>query len=388
TPQTVQRFASRFAERVSVIHSGLSDGERYDTWRRARSGAVDVVVGARSALFAPLPNIGLIVLDEEHDESYQNDSPHFNAREAAVVYARQINALCLLGSATPDIVSYAKAARGDYRLLELPNRIMAHGEYVAQQVESLRAQGYSFAPALNSPSPERLTSALERGPGGEALYTDLPAVTVADMRQELRVGNRSMFSRALQSALKEVLERHEQAILFLNRRGQSTYVFCRDCGETLLCSKCDTPLTLHRAGDGKSVPADAPSLRCHHCGAVRRQPKTCPNCKSARIKYFGAGTEKVESEIQTLFPGAQTLRWDWDTTRAKGAHDIILRHFRDHQADILIGTQMIAKGLDLPLVTLVGVVSADVGLNLPDYRAAERVFQILTQVSGRAGRSL
>ena len=380
TPQTVQRFASRFPGRVAIIHSELSDGERYDTWRRCRSGAVDVVVGARSALFAPLPDIGLIVLDEEHDEAFQQDppfAPYYHARDVAVEYARRLNAVCILGSATPDVVTFAKAKRGDYRLLELPQRIMAHGEYIAQlQISNSQFQ----ISKSQNPNQTPISNYQLLDPSNPiALYADLPAVSVVDMRNELRAGNRSIFSRALQSALKETLERNEQAILFLNRRGQSTYVFCRDCGYILTCSKCGIPLIYH---------GDESNLQCHHCGATRRQPQTCPQCKGKRLKYFGAGTETVEAELKSLFPGAQTLRWDRDTTRFKGAHEIILRHFSGHQADVLIGTQMIAKGLDLPLVTLVGVVSADVGLNLPDYRAAERVFQVLTQVAGRAGRSV
>jgi len=306
-------------------------------------------------------------VDEEHDEAYQQDppiTPSYNARDAAVEYARRVGAICILGSATPDIVSYAKAGRGDYRLLELPQRIMAHGEYLAAQ-----------ASRLNLESRYRPVSVVS----DVAQYIDLPEVSLVDLRQELRAGNRSIFSRALEAGLGETLARGEQAILFLNRRGSATYVFCRDCGHTLACSRCGMPLTFH---------GDEAQLQCHLCGATRRQPSACPKCKSKRMKYFGAGTERVEAELQALFPDARPLRWDRDTTKARGAHDIILRHFREHQADVLIGTQMIAKGLDLPLVTLVGVVSADVGLNLPDYRAAERVFQILTQVAGRAGRSM
>lgn len=362
TPQTVRRFAARFPNRVTVLHSELSDGQRYDMWRRARAGAVDIVIGPRSALFAPLPDIGLIIVDEEHDESYyQNDTPHYNARDVAVEYARRVNAVCLLGSATPDLVSYTKAKRGEYRLLEMPQRIMAHGEYLAQQAERL-----NLAPHYHSLS-------------NTAKYMDLPEVSVVDMRQELRVGNVSIFSRALQTAMNESLEAKQQIILFLNRRGTATHIFCRDCGYIVICSQCGTPLTYH---------GDENQLQCHHCGKTKRKPPHCPQCKSNRIKYFGAGTERVVEEATKLFPDARTLRWDRDTTRMKGAHDLILRQFRDQQADILIGTQMIAKGLDLPLVTLVGVVSADTGLNMPDYRACERVFQILTQVSGRAGRSL
>ncbi len=376
TPQTVQRFASRFPSRVAIIHSQLSDGERYDTWRRCRSGAVDILIGARSALFVPLPEIGLIVLDEEHDEAYQQDppaSPFYHAREMAVEYARRLNAVCLLGTATPDVITYAKARRGDYRLLELQQRVLAHGEYL-DQVRQKLSRPTIFQPLPPAQSVESDSSVVE----SLTQYTTLPPVSIVDMRNELRAGNRSIFSRTLQTALTQTLERGEQAILFLNRRGLSTYVFCRDCGTVLECSRCDTPLTYH---------GSETNLQCHHCGAVRRQPSVCQKCKGKRLKYFGAGTELIERELKGLFPDITALRWDRDTTKQKGAHEIILAHFREHRADVLIGTQMIAKGLDLPLVTLVGVVSADVGLNLPDYRAAERVFQILTQVAGRAGRS-
>jgi primosomal protein N' (replication factor Y) len=367
TPQTVQRFASRFPGRVAVLHSQLTDGERYDTWRRCRAGAVDVLVGARSALFAPLPGLGLIILDEEHDEAYQQDpplAPYYHARDVAVEYARRLNAVCLLGSATPDLITHFRALRGDYRLLELPQRVLAHAEYLDQLADRLGRPGV-YRP-------------LEAEAGSSARYADLPAAAVVDMRNELRAGNRSLFSRALQAALAATLDRGEQVILFLNRRGQSTFVFCRDCGFVLACARCGTPLTYH---------GDAANLQCHHCGAARRQPAACPRCRSARIKYFGAGTELVAAELQKLRPGVRALRWDRDTTRERGAHEIILDHFREGRADVLIGTQMVAKGLDLPLVTLVGVVSADVGLNLPDFRSAERVFQVLTQVAGRAGRS-
>jgi primosomal protein N' (replication factor Y) len=368
TPQTVRRFVARFPGRVAVWHSQLGGGERYDTWRRARAGMVDVVIGARSALFAPLPDLGLIVLDEEHDEAYKQDPPFavpYHARDTAVEYARRLGAVCLLGSATPDLVSYYKAKRGDYRLLELPQRILGHARRLEQQ-----AQKYHVAARYHP---------LADGPR-EAQTIDLPPVDVVDMRQELRAGNTSLFSRRLQAALREALEQNEQAILFLNRRGTSTFVFCRDCGQALKCSRCDMPLTYHGAA--------APQLVCHHCNQRRRQPEKCPHCGSPRIRYFGAGTEKLEAAVREQFPQARTLRWDYDVTRFKGAHDLILQQFSAHQADVLIGTQMIAKGLDLPLVTLVGVVSADVGLGLPDYRAAERTFQVLTQVAGRAGRGL
>ena len=301
TPQTVQRFASRFPNRVAVIHSQLTDGERYDTWRRCRSGAVDIVVGARSALFAPLPNLGLIVLDEEHDESYQQDppvTPYYHARDVAIEYARRLNAVCILGSATPDLITYTKAKRGDYRLIEMPQRILAHADYIAQLTEQLhRPTVFQPLDALQSASP---------GDDSVALYADLPATSLIDMRNELRAGNRSLFSRALQTALAETWDRHEQAILFLNRRGQSTFVFCRDCGFTLTCSQCGTPLIYH---------GNEANLQCHHCGATRRQPTACPQCKSKRIKYFGAGTELIENELKKLFPAVRTLRLDRDTTK-------------------------------------------------------------------------
>jgi primosomal protein N' (replication factor Y) len=367
TPQTVRRFASRFPGRVAVWHSQLSGGERYDTWRRARAGKVEVVIGPRSALFAPLPDLGLIVLDEEHDEAYKQDPPFsvpYHARETAIEYARRLGATCLLGSATPDVVTYYRARKGDYRLLELPRRIMGHAQVLREQAERYHVESH-YHPLTDGPA--------------DAQMIDLPPVELVDLRQELRAGNTSIFSRRLRAALSDVLERGEQAILFLNRRGTATYVFCRDCGEALKCANCEMPMTYH--GPDKQ-------LQCHHCNTRRAQPAKCPNCGSKRIKYFGTGTEKVEEAVRASFPQAITLRWDADTARLKGAHDLILSQFSSRQANLLIGTQMIAKGLDLPLVTLVGVISADVGLGLPDYRAAERTFQILTQVAGRAGRGL
>lgn len=367
TPQTVRRFLARFPGRVGLLHSRLSPGERYDTWRRARSGALSVIVGPRSALFAPLPDPGLIVVDESHDESYyQSDTPPFyHARQVAVLYAQLNSGVCLMGSATPDVVSVHKAQQEEWVYLTLPSRILAHREVVRLQLERIHARTTTFKP-------------LEF----DAQSAELPPVEVVDMRVELKAGNRSIFSRALQAELEQVLGRGEQAILFLNRRGSATYVFCRDCGHTLKCPRCDTPLTYHRsAGKGEQA------LRCHRCGYQRKMPKTCPSCHSRKIRQYGMGTERVETEINALFPEARTLRWDWDTTRQKDAHEVIMSHFSNHRADILIGTQMLAKGLDLPRVTLVGVVLADVGLNLPDYRAGERTFQLLTQVSGRAGRS-
>jgi len=361
TPQTVRRFLSRFPERVGLVHSRLSQGERYDTWRRARLGELDLVVGPRSALFSPLPNIGLIVLDECHDTSYyQSDPPFYHTQEAAIAYARLTGATCIFGSATPEISQTYQARQGKWHYLHLPERIMAHRQAVQAQVER-----FGLASRYRP---------LE----GQADVIDLPAVEVVDMRQELKSGNRSIFSRSLSQALDEALSHRQQAILFLNRRGTSTYVFCRDCGYAVKCPNCDLPLTFH---------SPQAMLTCHHCGYRRRMPEKCPECGGTRIRQFGTGTEKVEEEVKQLYPNARTLRWDFESTRKKGAHDEILREFSAHKADVLVGTQMLAKGLDLPLVTLVGVVLADVGLGLPDYTAAERTFQVLTQVAGRAGRS-
>ncbi len=362
TPQTVRRFLARFPGQVGLIHSQLSPGERYDTWRRCREGGLRLVVGPRSALFAPLPSIGLIVVDECHDESYkeQGTAPRYHGREAALAYARQLNAVCILGSATPDIETYYRAERQELSLVSLPQRILGHRRALDEQRQHLGAVS-RFQPAE-----------------GEADYTDLPPVTLIDMRQELRQGNTSLFSRDLSLALGETLRARQQAILFLNRRGTATHVFCRDCGWVLRCPRCDTPLAHH---------GDTAQARCHRCNYQRATPARCPTCRGSRVRHFGAGTQQVQAEVERLFPQAQTLRWDRDTARSPGQHMVILDHFIDHRADVLIGTQMIAKGLDLPLVTLVGVVSSDTGLNLPDFRAAERTFQVLSQVAGRAGRS-
>jgi primosomal protein N' (replication factor Y) len=370
TPQTIQRFSGRFPGRVGLVHSGLSDGERYDTWRRARLGELDLVVGPRSALFTPFERLGLIVVDECHDDSYYQSEtpPYFHARETAASYARLAGAVCLMGSATPDVTSIYRGEQGEWLKLKLPERILAHRMAVQAQMERMGRQ--SVKP--------RIGRSHYRSLEGLADTIDLPPVRVVDMREELKEGNRSIFSRPLQEALEAALTLGEQAILFLNRRGSATYVFCRDCGYVLRCPKCDTPLTFHEA---------ELALVCHYCGYRRRMPETCPSCGGKRIRQYGTGTQKVESDLQALFPHARTLRWDHETTRKKGAHAEILRKFATQQADVLIGTQMLAKGMDLPLVTLVGVVLADVGLNLPDYRANERTFQVLTQVAGRAGRS-
>jgi primosomal protein N' (replication factor Y) len=344
TPQTVQRFLTHFPGQVGLIHSRLSDGERYDTWRRARAGSVQVVIGPRSALFSPLPRVGLIVLDECHDSSYhQAEPPFYDAAAAAQAYARMCGAACIMGSATPSVAQRHRSDIGELVRLELRQRVAA-----ASQV---------------SPSPA----------------LDLPSVEVVDMRVELKQGNRGIFSGELNAGIAQVLDRGEQAILFLNRRGSATHVFCRNCGYVARCPRCETPLTFHvTAGE---------RLLCHRCGYTRQIPKTCPECGSRDIRAYGLGTEKVEAAVLGAFPKARTLRWDWESTRRKEAHELILHHFASGQADILIGTQMLAKGLDLPRVTLVGIVMADVGLFLPDPFAAERVFQLLTQVAGRAGRS-
>jgi len=335
TAQTVQRFAGRFPGRVGLWHSQMSDGERFDTWQRARAGELDVIVGSRSAVFAPLPRLGLIVIDEEHAEAYKQDrSPRYHARSAALQRAAMTGAVVLLGSATPSVESYWEAKRGAWRLAELPGRISGR---------------------------------------------EMPDVTVVDMRAELRAGNTSMFSRELRSALETSLERDQQAILFLNRRGSGASFLCRDCGEAVSCPRCETPLAHHTASGRLLV--------CHRCNHREVAPMLCPACGSARIKPFGAGTERVEQAVCDTFPGARTLRWDADTTGKKGSHAALLARFVAGEANVLVGTQMITKGLDLPLVTLVGVVSADTALHFPDFRTAERAFQLLSQVAGRAGRS-
>jgi primosomal protein N' (replication factor Y) len=344
TPQIVRRFLAHFPGQVGLIHSRLSEGERYDTWRRARAGLLKVIIGPRSALFAPLPNPGLIVLDECNDASYYNSEPPFyNAATAAEVYGRICGGVCILGSATPSIVQQHRAEVGESVRLELTQRLSS--DPITDSAEGL----------------------------------DLPPIHIVDLREELKAGNRGIFSRELIEDLGNTLKRGEQSILFLNRRGTATYVFCRECGYVVKCPRCEAPLTYHVTTGEK--------LLCHRCGYERQMPKKCPQCGNSSIRAYGLGSEKVEAEVQTLFPKARTLRWDWETTRQKEAHEIILSHFAAGRADVLVGTQMLAKGLDLPRVTLVGIVLADVGLHLPDPFAAERVFQLLTQVAGRAGRS-
>ncbi|UCD10315.1 MAG: primosomal protein N' [Dehalococcoidales bacterium] len=336
TPQTIERFTSRFPGRVAILHSQLSLGERYDEWRRIRDGQADVVIGPRSAVFAPQPDLGLIILDEEHEWTYkQQDNPRYHARDVAIRLAELNSATVILGSATPDIESYYHAKNGDYQLLELSGRVTP----------------YEDAP--------------------------LPEVEVVDLRDELKSGNRSMFSRSMSTAISRALAANEQVMLFLNRRGAATYIQCRDCGFVLGCRRCDVPLTYH---------LDEDLLVCHRCNYRTRVPETCQQCGSKRIKFLGVGTQKLEEEAKVAFPEARLLRWDSDTTGRRDSHRLILEKFKSHEADILIGTQIITKGLDLPHVTLVGVISSDTALNLPDFRTGERTFQLLTQVAGRAGR--
>lgn len=350
TTQLVRRFAARFPGLLAVLHSGLSLGERYDQWRRLRRGEARIAIGSRSAVFAPLAEVGLIVVDEEHDPSYKHEAhPHYHARDVALQLGAMSRSLVILGSATPAVESFYAARQERYRLLTLRERIGG------------------------------------RGSGDLAARTiPLPAVRVVDMREELRAGNRSPFSRLLQRSLEQVLSRGEQAILFLNRRGSASGVLCRDCGYTIGCPRCSVPLVVHEDDNGAS--RTPPLLCCHYCGHTELLPIHCPQCWSRRIRQFGVGTQRIAEEVSGLFPGARVLRWDRDVTGRKGSHDAILDTLLQRRADVLVGTQMVAKGLDLPLVTLVGVVAADTGLHLPDFRAAERTFQLLAQVAGRAGR--
>ena len=337
TPQTIERFAARFPHRVAILHSKLSLGEQFDEWQRIRNGEFDVVIGSRSAIFAPQPDLGIIVIDEEHEWTYkqQDRSPRYHARDVAIKLAELTGAVAILGSATPDVETFYHAQKGDYRLLRLPERVV---------------------PTEGSP---------------------LPHVEIVDMREELKAGNRSIFSHSLSQATTKATANKEQVILFLNRRGGATFIQCRNCGFVLSCRRCEIPLTYH---------FDEDTLVCHQCNYRTPVLQTCPRCLSRRIKFLGIGTQKLEQEAGLNFPQARLLRWDSDATRRRGSHQALLNKFRAHEADILIGTQMVAKGLDLPLVTLVGVVNADTSLNLPDFRAGERTFQLLSQVVGRAGR--
>ena len=334
TPQMVQRFKSRFGKAVAVLHSGLSQGEKYDEWRKIERGESQVVVGARSAVFAPLENIGLIIIDEEHEATYkQDEAPRYHARDLAIWRSQYHHCPVVLGSATPSLESRARGQKNRYELLFLTKR--AH----------------------------------------EA--AQLPDVTIVDLKDEYTQKNTGTFSRLLQEKIADRLVKKEQIVLLLNRRGYSSFMMCRDCGYVQECPNCDISLTLHM---------DVRKMACHYCGHQEAIPNKCPDCQSPKIRYYGTGTQKVEEELQTLYPSARILRMDVDTTRKKGAHERILKTFEDQKADILLGTQMIAKGLDFPNITLVGVLNADTALNLPDFRSSERTFQLLTQVSGRAGR--
>ena len=360
TPQTVHRLNARFPGKIAVLHSHLSVGERFDQWWRIRDGVYDIVVGPRSALFSPLPDLGLIVIDEEHEWTYkqQDATPYYHSREVALKMASLADAVVVMGSATPDVETYFKAKRGEYTLLELPYRI----------APALEDSPYS---AANGTTREGIA---ERQGGG-----DLAHVEICDMRQELKEENRSIFSRSLESALSRCVDRGEQAILFINRRGSATVVQCRDCGHALRCRRCSVTLTYH-ATDTRLV--------CHQCNRRSRLPRGCPQCRSPRIRHLGIGTQRVVEEVGRLLPDVTTLRWDRDTAHAPRAHESILGRFLQGEAQVLIGTQMVAKGLHMPNVTLVGVVLADIGLNLPDFRAGERAFQLLCQVAGRAGRGI
>jgi primosomal protein N' (replication factor Y) (superfamily II helicase) len=333
TPQMVERFKGRFGKNIAVFHSKLSEGERFDEWLRVKDGKVKVAIGARSAIFLPFANLGLVVIDEEHETSYKSDSdPKYNAVEIAQYRCENSNVKLILGSATPSIETYYKAKFKDIELITLKRR---------------------------------------------ADNAMMPDIELIDMREELMSNNRSIFSKRLYEEIERCLSRQEQIILFLNRRGHSPFVSCRKCGYVFKCDNCDISLTYHNENG---------LLVCHYCGMKKRATNVCPKCRSKYVKFFGVGTEKIEQEIKRYFPVSRTLRMDFDTTRKKNSYEQIYTAFKEHKADILIGTQMIAKGLDFKNVTLVGVIAADLSLNLPDFRSAEKTFQLITQVSGRAGR--
>jgi len=332
TYQTLLRFYKRFGDRVSVINSSLSAGERYDQCMRAKNGDIDVIIGPRSALFVPFPNLGMVIIDEEHESSYLSDkSPKYHARETAEELCRIKKASLVLGSATPSVESYYLSQKGVYKLYKMTKRLT----------------------------------------GGE-----LPSVDIVDLRQELKSGNRSMFSRTLKDKIKDRLEKKEQILLFLNRRGYSGFISCRECGFVLKCPHCDVSLSKHRGG----------KLLCHYCGYETEDVNKCPSCGSKYISGFKAGTEQIEEALYKEFPGIRVLRMDADTTKTKSSYENILEAFSQHEADVLLGTQMIVKGHDFPLVTLVGVIAADISLNESDFKTGERTFQLLTQAVGRAGR--
>ena len=335
TPQMTERFIARFGDKVAILHSGLSNGEKYDEWRKVERGEAQVVVGARSAIFAPLKNLGVIIIDEEHEASYKQDSnPRYHARDVAILRAQYNQAALVLGSATPSLESRARASKGVYQHLRLTQR--------ANPLASI------------------------------------PEVQVIDFRDYIGQNETSNFTPPLIEAIQDRLDKKEQVVLMLNRRGYSSFVMCRECGTVDTCPNCDISLTLHM---------DTKTMNCHYCGFTKEIPHVCPNCQSHSIRYYGTGTQKAYDELAELFPEARILRMDVDTTRKKGSHQALLDQFGKGEADILLGTQMIAKGLDFPNVTLVGVLNADTALNLPDFRSSERTFQLLTQVAGRAGRA-
>ena len=334
TPQMIERFQNRFGNRIAAIHSGLSDGEKYDEYRRISRGEVDIVIGARSAIFAPLENIGVIIVDEEHSDSYkQSDpSPRYNAKDVALIRSKYHNCSVILGSATPSLESMARAIKGVYKLLELSERI--NGK-------------------------------------------NLPKVNIIDMNSEIKKV-KGHFSLELISKIKDRLEKDEQVILLLNRRGYSSFVTCKNCGYTFKCPHCDITLTYHKTSN---------TLRCHYCGYGEKVFETCPSCKQKALSNLGVGTEKIEEELTNMFPYSKVLRMDYDTTSKKGMHEKLIEEFKNHKYNILLGTQMVAKGLDFQDVTLVGVINADTSLNIPDFRSSENTFSLLSQVAGRSGRS-
>ena len=335
TPQMTERFIARFGDKVAILHSGLSNGEKYDEWRKVERGEAQVVVGARSAIFAPLKNLGVIIIDEEHEASYKQDSnPRYHARDVALLRAQYNQAALVLGSATPSLESRARAGKGVYQHLRLTQR--------ANPLASI------------------------------------PEVQLIDFRDYIGQNETSNFTPPLIEAIQNRLDKKEQVVLMLNRRGYSSFVMCRECGTVDTCPNCDISLTLHM---------DTKTMNCHYCGFSKEIPHVCPNCQSHSIRYYGTGTQKAYDELAELFPDARILRMDVDTTRKKGSHQALLDQFGKGEVDILLGTQMIAKGLDFPNVTLVGVLNADTALNLPDFRSSERTFQLLTQVAGRAGRA-
>lgn len=335
TPQMTERFIGRFGDKVAILHSGLSNGEKYDEWRKVERGEAQVVVGARSAIFAPLKNLGVIIIDEEHEASYKQDSnPRYHARDVAILRAQYNQAALVLGSATPSLESRARAGKGVYQHLRLTQR--------ANPLASI------------------------------------PEVQLIDFRDYIGQNETSNFTPPLIEAIQDRLDKKEQVVLMLNRRGYSSFVMCRECGTVDTCPNCDISLTLHM---------DTKTMNCHYCGFSKEIPHVCPSCQSRSIRYYGTGTQKAYDELAELFPEARILRMDVDTTRKKGSHQVLLEQFGKGEADILLGTQMIAKGLDFPNVTLVGVLNADTALNLPDFRSSERTFQLLTQVAGRAGRA-